>query len=141
MEISYGNGSVGVFHLPKGSFSLIIKYSGNVYLRHEHKELKVFNGKAVMKTNIKTNHSLDHSKNTIRIRFNNNIQDELNLFNYIGYFKITDVSIPKKEEPISINFNGLNTISKMETPFNKNDVAINKINSSYVHGRIIRKRV
>ena len=118
MDINYGNGSVSIKNIPSGRTTFTIFYKGNIYISKKVNCL--------------------HLKNQIQFNFNNNNLSELELFRYVGFFKIYKV-VPNKKIPVNIKFLGLNLINKIETPIENIDTKIEKITSSYIYGRTIRR--
>tara|TARA_R100000808_G_C2132849_1_gene141730 strand:- start:406 stop:891 length:486 start_codon:yes stop_codon:yes gene_type:complete len=101
--LKYGKGLCELnFHEPIKSIKIV--YKGNVYLSHKHFEIThIFQETNSMYAKNRNSKSLIlHGNNQIHIGYKNNEESSLELFKYVGEFKIVSVLVNNKETKFNL---------------------------------------
>jgi len=101
MKIIYGN-SICKLHNPlENVISIEIKYRGNIIIKHKHREVveKLSNNLIRVKNKNKTS-TLKRMNNKIRIEYQNKV--DIELFKWIGEFRIISAKVNNKNVPIEV---------------------------------------
>lgn len=98
MKLIYGKGICRLQYQQEPLQSVIIRYKGSIVIRHYHMEYikKIDNFNALF-SNFSKDSLLVHSNNKICIGFlSEEVQDEIDLFRWVGNLKITSVIVNGK---------------------------------------------
>ena len=100
MKLIYGKGNCNLDSIVEPINSIIIKYRGNIVLRHNFAELINVTDNNQYFRNLYTKSILIHGNNQIHIGFLEPLTEINKLFEYVGEFKIMSAKINN----ININF-------------------------------------
>lgn len=90
--VKYGAGICRIDNLDPIE-SVVIHYIGNPYLYHNHLEITHLFENSIYYRNRGSKSLLIHGNNQIHIGFNQNLENKMELFKYVGRFKIAKVYI------------------------------------------------
>ena len=102
MKIIYGKGICEIDNNIKPVESIVIKYRGNIVLKHNFAELYNAIGNDFYFRNLKFKSLLVHGNNQIHIGFLNARDNLKELFNWVGKFRIISAKVNDKNVPVEV---------------------------------------
>ena len=102
MKIKYGKGECFIDYRAEEISSIVIKYRGNVTLRHDFMTIdSILDNERALIKNVNRNNMLVHGNNQIHIGFLNN-PDLDKLFDYRGDFRIISAKVNDQNIPVEV---------------------------------------
>ena len=102
MKIIYGKGSCEIDGSIEPIESIVIKYRGNIVIRHGFSELYNIIENNLYFRNLKSKSLLVHGNNQIHIGFVNGRDNLKELFKYVGDFRIISAKVNDKNIPVEV---------------------------------------
>ena len=102
MKIIYGKGSCEIDGSIEPIESIVIKYRGNIVIRHGFAELYNIIENNLYFRNLKSKSLLVHGNNQIHIGFVNGRDNLKELFKYVGNFRIISAKVNDKNIPVEV---------------------------------------
>ena len=102
MKLKYGKGNCFLEYSTDKLESVVIKYRGNPYLKHNYMNIAHFLGNdRILLKNSKARNLLIQGNNQIHIAFSDGAEKEFELFKYTGLFKILSAKVNNKNISIT----------------------------------------
>ena len=103
MKLIYGNSYCTLHYGVENVKSVVIKYRGAISIKHNHMEfLHQINRRNGMFNNFNRKSLLIRNNNQIRIGYAKEVVGEIELFRWVGEFKILSVKVNNKNVPIEV---------------------------------------
>lgn len=102
MKIIYGKGECSIEGFTEPIESIVIKYRGNIVLKHNFAELYNVIGNDFYFRNLKSKSLLVHGNNQIHIGFIDARDNLKELFNWVGEFRIISAKVNDKNVPVEV---------------------------------------
>ena len=138
MKLIYGKSHCTLHYGIENVKSVVIKYRGAITIKHPHMEfLKRINRRSGIFNNFSQKSILIHNNNQIRIGFAREAVGEIELFRWIGDFKILSAKVNKKNIPIEVF--GVDFCEMINSKFDSMGKP-EQYRGSYKFGRVPKRR-
>lgn len=138
MKLIYGNSHCTLHYGVEAIRSVVIKYRGSIVIKHEHMEfLRQRNKRNGLFKNFEQKSLLIHNNNQIRIGYVKEVIGEIELFRWIGNFKILSVKVNGKNVPIKVF--GVDFCELIDSKFDSMGKP-EQYRGTYRYGRIPQRR-
>ena len=138
MKLIYGNSHCTLHYGVENVKSVVIKYRGSITIKHQHMEfLHQVNRRNGMFKNFSQKSLLIHNNNQIRIGYVKEVVGEIELFRWVGNFKILSVKVNNKNIPIEVF--GVDYCELINSKFD-NMGKPEQYRGTYRYGRVPKRR-
>ena len=138
MKLIYGRGDCELQYPEENIKSVVIRYKGNVILKHNHLELiEALSETTARCLNVGSQSLLIHANNQIHIGFRNQSGGNILLFKYSGDFKILNVNVNNNNIPFTVN--GIDNCDLIDSTFDVMEKP-EFYRKGYISGKITRRK-
>ena len=138
MKLIYGKSYCTLHYGIENVKSVVIKYKGSISIKHQHMEfVQRINRRSGIFNNFNQKSILIHNYNQIRIGFAKEVVGEIELFRWVGDFKILSAKVNKKNIPVEVF--GVDYCEMINSTFDSMGKP-EQYRGSYKFGRVPKRR-